>query len=127
VIVELSICDRSAELLLRVEFRSFVVRLCEENVVLFFGKLYPKYHRKVLRFLVVIFIYLFSAIHVTQDKSSTTQLYVYWYLEYDIEYCAGSLLNRLTCVRSIFDKKEYILRARRVCLPSCFVALLFVE
>jgi len=71
VVVELPICDRSAGLFLGVEFRSFVVGLCEENVVVCFGKLYPKYHRKVLRFLVVLFFYLFSAIHVTQDKSST--------------------------------------------------------
>jgi hypothetical protein len=72
VVVELLISDRSAELCLRVEFRNAVIRLCEENVVLYFGKLYPKYHRRVLRYLVVVFIYLFSAIHVTQDKSSTT-------------------------------------------------------
>jgi hypothetical protein len=72
VVVELIICDRSAELFLRVEFRSFVVRLCGENVFLCLGKLYPKYHRRVLWYLVVSFIYLFSAIHETQDKSSTT-------------------------------------------------------
>jgi hypothetical protein len=53
VVVELLICERSAELFLRVEFRNVVVRLCEENVVLCFGKLCPKYHRRVLRFLVV--------------------------------------------------------------------------
>jgi hypothetical protein len=68
VIAELLISDRSAQLFLRIDFRSFVVRLCEENV-LSFGKLYPKCHRRVLRFIVVLFIYLFLAIHVTQDKS----------------------------------------------------------
>jgi hypothetical protein len=71
VFVELLICDRSAELFYRIKFRNIVVRLSEENVVLCFGKLYPKYHRRVLRFPVVLFIYLFSiqpAIHVTLDK-----------------------------------------------------------
>jgi hypothetical protein len=63
--VELLICDRSAVLYLRVEYRTVVVKLCEENVFLRFGKLYPKYHRRVLRFLVVLFSYLFSAIRVT--------------------------------------------------------------
>jgi hypothetical protein len=52
VVVELVICDRRTELYLRVAFRNVVVRLCEENVVLCFGKLYPKYHRRVSRFLV---------------------------------------------------------------------------
>jgi hypothetical protein len=63
------ICDRSTELFLRVEFRNLFVRLFEENV-LCLGKLYTKYHRRVLRFLVVLFIYLFSiqpAIHVTEQ------------------------------------------------------------
>jgi hypothetical protein len=75
VFVELLICDLSAVLYLQVE-SAVVVRLCEENVFLRFGKLYSNYHRRVLRFLIVLLSYSFSAIHVTRDKSNVTQPYV---------------------------------------------------
>jgi len=103
VVVEVLICERRAELFLRVEFRNVVVRLCEENV-LRFGKLYPKYHRRVLRFLVV-------------DNGNTA-------------YSTVQGLSSIdpTLVKSIFDKKEYILwTLTRVGLLACSVALLFVD
>jgi len=88
---------------LRVEFRNVVVRLCEENV-LCFGKLYSKYHRRVLRFLVV---------DIGNTAHSTVQ---------------GVSLIDPTLVKSIFYKKEYILWARSgVGLLTCSVALLFVD
>jgi hypothetical protein len=81
VVVEVLICERRAELFLRVEFRNVVVRLCEGNVDLCFGKLYQKYHRRVLRFLVV---------DIGNTAYSTVQ---------------GLSLIDSTLVKSIFDKK----------------------
>jgi hypothetical protein len=46
------ICDLCADLYLRVASRNVIVRLCKENGVLCFGKLYTKYHLRVLWFLV---------------------------------------------------------------------------
>jgi hypothetical protein len=90
---------------LRVAFRKVVVRLCEGNVVLCFGKLYPQYHRRMLRFLVV---------DIGNIAYSTVQ---------------GLFLIKLHALKVFSSKKKKnILCARaRVGLLASFVALLFVD
>jgi hypothetical protein len=103
VVVELLISDLFAELYLRVGLRNVIVRLCAENV-LCVGKLYPKYHRRVLRFLVA---------DIGNIAYSTLQ---------------GVFLIDLTRVKSIFNKKGYRFWAyARVGSPASFVALLLVD
>jgi hypothetical protein len=92
VVDVLLISDRSAELFSRDEFRNVVVGLCKENVVFCFGKLYLILNSRVLRFLVVLLIYLFSvlpAIRLTKGISR------YMYIDIDIVNMAYSILQGL--------------------------------